>query len=267
MTKIPDLEYTLRRYPGWSLSMMESKYDGYSEQRTRPVDRFLLKKLGLRTHDQVLFVAGFLGSWAKKIAASGVQVYFSDASRDIISLAQQGSENTLYKQILQVNYINYPDTQNCYDWTMTFEAVGPIEFIVFRALLNRKGGMYIVWDQGEHARRKLEKLKKASDTLSVVYGAYSNVQTLLIDSVDTKEGMRELRMHKVVRITSTKRVRELVRLDLDVIRLLQGYRTFDMEILASRKRVSCHLIKESIQRINILSSMFDNHIIRRVVVN
>ena len=216
---VPALERFLKDAKPWGLVERhpQGAWGGkaYDRQRTDPDPKSLAAKVGLKRGDEVLVVAGHRATWALALAKAGVKVTYSDVSQE---LTRHVKKTVLHRNIVDyvcTSYALHPAFPNQYDWTFTFEAVGPKPFVLLLSLLNRCGGKYVIWDKGDHARRKLTDLSATVSLCKRLYKVAGTIDVAEIPCTD-RLGRSKPRRHDVITVRTTDKARQRMHLDIRV---------------------------------------------------
>ncbi|MFQ5929253.1 MAG: hypothetical protein ACE5MK_06115 [Acidobacteriota bacterium] len=216
--RIPFLSRFLKDARPWGLTERHRQGGrAYDRQRTVPDPHGLLPTLGMRTDEHALAVAAHRGNWAFALARAGMKVTYSDVSRELTDHAR---ENLLHENIVDyrcANYVLLPSGPEEFDWTFTFEAVGPKGFVLLLSLLNRRGGKYVLWTKGEHSDRKLDELTPTLALCEGLYGARGALEECQILCTD-RAGRAKRRRHMVATVETNPDARGRMAFDLQLFK-------------------------------------------------
>lgn len=220
------------------------------EQGTTPLDKNLLKKLGIKKGDKILAIAGYYASWASELQKAGANVDYSDISKSLVSWVKKNVKTKFRKYIVS-NYELIPKKEKEYDWTFTYEACGgkqglPIAYL--RSLLNKKGGILVYFinkDRPDRIGGKAKTYPNIIDTLSKIYntrGKYVNKKVFsrrkdkykgnlefFIGTILTNASAREKALEDLATLEKSKGSPESLR------RLSQLIKLFDSEFIKEIK--------------------------------
>ncbi len=220
---VPSLERFLKDAKPWGLVERhpQGAWGGkaYDRQRTDPDPKELLANIGLKRGDKVMVVAGHRATWALALAKAGAKVTYSDVSQELTRHVQKTISHRNILDYVCTSYVLHPSFPNQYEWTFTFEAVGPKPFVLLLSLLNRSGGKYVIWDKGDHANRKLTDLSATVSLIKRLYKAGGGVDVAEIPCTD-RAGKSKPRRHNVITVRTTDEARERMYLDLRVFQFL-----------------------------------------------
>lgn len=266
---IPALERFLKDARPWGLVERhpQGAWGGkaFDRQRTDPDPRGLLAKVGLKSAEQVLVVAGHRATWALALAKAGAKVTYSDVSRDLTRFVERSVTHRNIQGYLCTSYVLHPDLPNQYDWTFTFEAVGPKLFVLLLSLLNRRGGKYVIWEKGDHARRKMADLAVAVSLCKKLYRVGGQMETAQILCVD-RTGKRKPRPHSIATVRASEAAREKVHLDLRIFQFLFKRKTIAGDHLCEIMGCSRQDLKRSLSRLSRWCGVFKDKYARTIGV-
>ncbi|MEK6964288.1 MAG: hypothetical protein AABX70_07725 [Nanoarchaeota archaeon] len=254
----------------WGLrkSFWDSRWylDYYPQQRTSPDSKGLLSKLGFRTGEKILCLAAFKANWTLALAKAGVKVVYSDVSRELVQYVKKQVKHKNLVKYACVDYSLYPDKVGLFDWSFSFEAVGPKPFILLRALLNNKGGKYVVWDESSHAKNKLEQLRQTIAVCKQLYAAPGSIRRISVRCQD-RLGVWAKRPHVVVTVRSSSKARSRIKLDLALLVFLNKSGTKVSKLsLCHRYKCSEETIEQSLHRLQAWSKLLPERKVKEIIV-
>lgn len=257
--RIPALERFIKDARPWGLVERhpQAGWGGkaYDQQRTDPDTKDLLKKVGMKGGDRVLFVAGHRATWTLALAKAGAKIVYSDVSKELTDFVRKNVEHKNIVDYLCTSYFLYPTIPNQYDWTFTFEAVGQKFFIFFLSLLNRCGGKYVLWDSGEHSERKLDELAKALKLCEKLYKVKGTTSIRKIVCKD-RTGTTESRRHHIFTVRTSDEAREKMYLDLRLFHFFFKRKKSSSAQICTVMNCSWEELKRSLHRLSIWSDLF-----------
>jgi hypothetical protein len=222
--KIPDIKKISKKAEVWKVGYEKIKGKWvieYTRQNTTiPIDKKLLRKLGIKKGEEVLSIATYYGSWASAIADAGAIVDYSDASKSITAWAEKNLKG--FRKFICSDYIYLPKKKLEYDWTFTFEALGgkqglPIAYL--RSLLNKKGGILVNFPrldkQGNPVGSKDKRYPFIVKTLAKLYGAKAKVKNIFISVTRNRKPVKT--NHKVYTIITNLKARKLAEKDIEAL--------------------------------------------------
>ncbi len=266
---IPALERFLKDAKPWGLIERhpQGAWGGkaYEQQRTDPDPKELLSNVGLKRNDRVLVVAGHRATWAVALARAGVKVTYSDVSRELSRFVAKSVTHRNIVDHLCTSYVLHPTIPNQYDWTFTFEAVGPKPFVLLLSLLNRSGGKYVIWDKGDHARRKLADLSATVSLCKRLYKAGGGIETVEILCRD-RAGKKKRRRHKVITVRTSDEAREKIHLDVRLFHFLFKRKKVNGDQLYTIMGCSRQDLRRSLNRLSKWSGQFKEKYARTIEV-
>ena len=270
--EIPSLEKFLKESKPWGINRCywagkwHENYKFYDQQRTNPEVKGLLNILGLKESQKVLCVAGHKATWALALAKAGLKVSYSELSEELTKYVERNVKHKNIKKYISANYILFPSKLNEFDWTFTFEAVGPRAFISLLSLQNTQGGKYVIWDQDKHAERKLNDLSKTMDLCKKIYKAKGSIISRQILS-EIRTGEKKKRKHHVATIQTSDKIQKMIDLDLKVFKYFYKRKTASISELRTLMVCSEKEIKASIKRVSSWSKLFDEKLLKNVSID
>ncbi len=266
---IPDMRVFLKESKPWGVKKVffddkwHHNYEGYEHQRTNPDIRSLILLLGMKKNQTILFLAGHKGTWALALAKAGLIVTYSELSAELKDFVKKNVKHKNIVQYLVLNYVLEPKKEEEYDWSFTFEAVGPKEFFFLRSMLNSKGGKYVVWNKSSHSITKISKIQKTFRLLKKVYGIKTTIKTVNILSKD-RENIEDIRKHTVLTLITNAKARKKVSLDLNIFEILKNNTSLNK--IVKKTGESRKNIKQSLKRISKWSVLFDKNYVKEVII-
>ena len=256
---IPSLERFLKDARPWGLEDRhpEGPWGGQTHdmQRTDPDRSGLLTLVGLRDTAKVLFVAGHKGTWPLALAEAGAEITYTDVSKSLTDFARENVRHPNIRDYICVNYVLCPEVPEQYEWTFTFEAVGPKPFILFRSLINRDGGKYVIWDKGDHAKRKLKDLTKAMELCRELYQSNGSIEEVQILARDREADEARLK-HLIVTIRTNRSARERMFLDLRLFSFFYRRKKARLDEICVVMNCTSDELTQSMDRLSKWSSLF-----------
>jgi hypothetical protein len=266
---VPALERFLKDARPWGL---EERHPAgnlagktHDRQRTDPDPLRLAEQIGLKAGSHVLFVAGHRGTWALALAKSGMKLTYSDASEELTEFAQVSVTHPNIIGYRQASYLLVPNVLEQYDWTVTFEAVGPRAFILFRSLLNRRGGKFIIWGKGDNAERKIQGLNNILTVCEDKYGATTNVAKQQINALD-RQGRTTPVEHYIFTAETTPTARSTMARDLRLFEFLYKRKKVVLADLGMITGWTSDEIKGSLDRLSRWCDLFKEKYTRDVAL-
>ena len=266
---IPALERFLKDARPWGL--VDRHPQGYwggkafDQQRTDPDPKGLLELVGLGRGERTLVVAGHRATWARALARAGAKVTYSDVSRELTDHVRKNVEHRNLVDYLCTSYVTHPEYPGQYDWTFTFEAVGPKPFILLVSMLNTQGGKYVIWDKGEHAQRKLTDLSATISLCKRVYKVAGSITAQEIVCTDRK-GKKKTRHHQVVTIETNDEARQRIHFDLGLFRFFFKRRKASSEHLCALYGCSRPELRRALNRLSKWCDLFKPKYTRTVPI-
>jgi len=269
--EIPSLDKFLKDAKPWGINRVywagkwHENYKFYDQQRTNPDVKSLLASLGLKKNQKVLCVAGHKATWALALAKAGVKVTYSELSKELVDYVRRKVKHKNIIKYMQADYILYPSKPNEFDWSFTFEAVGPKEFILLLSMLNVKGGKYVIWNQDEHAKRKLKKLLK---TVTLCKKLYPIKTSIILKNIlsNIRNGEKKRRKHNIITIYTNDAAKDMILLDLKLLHHFSNKQRSSINELCKTTSRSEMAIKESLKRIESWGSLFEKKFMKKVIV-
>lgn len=259
---IPSLEKFLKNAKPWGLTRgywggnWHNNFQHYDVQRTDPSVKGLLGQVGLKKGQKVLCVAGHRATWALALAKSGAKITYSELSQEITNYVSKNVKHKNIEDYVCASYVLFPSIPHQFDWTFTFEAVGPRPFIFFRSLLNNIGGKYVIWDNDSHAQKKLHQTLKYLNFCKKNYSATGNISTKNILS-KLRLGEKAKHKHFIVTIKTQKKAREKMSLDLGLFEFFYKRKIASLDELSIIFYCSNNDIKSSLKRLSHWTALFD----------
>jgi hypothetical protein len=270
--KIPNFNLFLKESKPWGLKKVyfnrkwHHNYDGYEHQRTNPDYKKLASILGMKKSESVLFLAGHKGTWSLALAKAGLRVTYSELSKEIKNWVQKNVKHKNIVNCIQANYVLMPSKILEYDWSFTFEAVGPKEFIILRSLLNKKGGKYVVWNKSKHVRDKIKNIVKTIKLCEKLYNAKFKKQTKNILSKD-RNMENKLRNHTVLTIITNEYARRAIKEDFDLLAILKNKRKTNISWLTKKVGKSEQQINNSFKRLQKWAGLFESRYKKEITID
>lgn len=260
--KIPDIKKILM--PTWLHNPGEAvNQEGWYKQKilmqgTRPKDKKILEKLGIKKKDKVLALAGFYGDWAWGLQKNGAKVDYSDISRKIVAWVKKQKDRKFERYIVS-DYINIPKRELKYDWSFTYEACGggqglPLAYL--KSLLNKKGGILVLCfrpDKPNAMGSKIKRYPLIVKMLEKAYGAKAKIIRKRIKA-HRREMPEQNYTYIVHKILTNPKARKLAKKD------------FEFLIKTKNKKIFPQKEKDSIKRLNILAKAMNPINLREVEV-
>jgi hypothetical protein len=215
--------------------------------------------------DKVLSVAGHRGTWALALAKAGAKVTYSELSQELTTHATKHVTHRNIQGHICASYVSFPPSTNLFDWTFTFEAVGPKQFILLRSLLNSKGGKYVLWNKSEHIGRKLVVLNKTLKLCESVYGAKTSSKRKNL-RCSVRDGSKKVLPHLVLTVQTNDSARTLIERDLSLLQILFRRKTANSEDLATLLACSTKEIIQSIRRLGKIAKIDDKKYSKKLIL-
>ncbi len=273
---IPNIKHILKprwsHKPGFWMSevyvLIKQKKIG---QGTAPAFKDLIKNIGIKKGDKVLAIAGYYADWASVIARAGAKVDYSDISRSMVNYARK-KYGKLFKRYICSNYELIPLSPNEYDWTFTYEACGgasglPIAYL--RSLMNRKGGILVIFFNKKHEKRMGTKPKNYSKIvrgLARIYPVRYKIKEINI------KGKRKIRSFAgilpfiIYTLKTNNCARIMAKQDLDVLERIKDKRKVSLKRISKELNIKEKKIKGSLKRIEKLSGIIGEKFVKRITV-
>ena len=243
-------------------------------QATLPTDKNLLKKIGLRKNEKVLFIAGYYGNWAKALAKAEVMVCYSDVSRNLVNYAKKSLREKNIREYVCSDYTLIPSKSLEYDWTLSFEPIGTkqgLPIAMLRSLLNRKGGKLIVYprvieeiDSSKHYKSS-RPLTKIAKILCKVYKADYEITKKIIEGKGQKGGELK-KKHVILTIFTNNLTRKKAEFDLKLLSFIKNKKIIRISDLCNNFNTSEKKIIQSFRRIEKITKVLDRKFIKRIVI-
>lgn len=264
---IPALDRFLKDSKPWGLIERhpEGNWGGkaYDRQRIEPDSKGLLTSLGLKKGDNILVVAGHRANWALALARAGAKVTYSDVSRELADFVKRTVKHRNILGYLCTSYVLCPSIPHQYDWTFTFEAVGPKAFVLLLSLLNRTGGKYVIWDNGDHAQRKLVELSQALTVCKDMYGIKGSILTRHILCTD-RAAKKQKRKHHIITIRTSDDARQRMYLDVRLFQFFFKRKKSTSDHLCTLMNCPWEEVKASLDRLSKWCGLFGDKYARTI---
>jgi len=274
--KIPNVKHILK--PRWSHKpgfWMSKTYVLIKQEKigqgTTPKIKDLIKNIGIKKGDKVLAIAGYYADWASVIARAGAHVDYSDISPTMVKYVK-GEYRNLFKRYICSNYELIPKTLKEYDWTFTYEACGgasglPLAYL--RSLMNRKGGILVLFFNKKHKKRMGTKPKNYSKIvkgLARIYNVEYKITEINIKGkrkIKRSSGILPFMMYT---LKTNNRARIIVKQDLDVLEKIKDKKKISLKRLSRDLGRDKKNIRDSLKRINSFSGIIEKKFVRRITV-
>jgi len=262
--KIPDLNKIIKpiwkHEAGYGLKQGKFYKQSVAEQGTAPEDQKLLDKLGIKKKEKVLAIAGYYGSWASEIKRLGAKVDYNDISRSMVNYVKKNQRK--FDKYICSNYELIPKKSGEYDWTFTFEACGgkqglPIAYL--RSLLNKKGGILVLYFRDEEKYKMGGKLKSFSAIVKIISSTYYtsfSIKKKLIKA-RRKNIFKGNLPHMIYILRTNKSARNKAFLDLKVLDYLKKKRMINSDVDSKNLKIKEKELKDSIKRLSRISKLID----------
>jgi hypothetical protein len=242
-------------------------------QATLPDDENLLEKLSLKPNEKVLFIAGYYGNWAKALAKYGINVYYSDVSKNLVDWARKSLKERNIKRYFVSDYTLIPSKKMEYDWTFSFEPIGAkqgLPIAMLRSLLNKGGGKLVVYPRlmaqgGINHYKSSRPLTDIIKLLSRIYNTKYRIERKLI-SGKTQNGEMTIKNHVIITIFSNNLARKNAEFDLKILNIVKNKKYMDLLETSKNINSSEEEIKQSLKRIKSLKGVIKDNFFRKVVL-
>ena len=252
MCKIPDYKKVLERAESWRVDAYRYTVNGErvwvpKKERTQSTisrDDELLTKLGLNVSDNVLYIAGYYGTWANALAEAGAQVTYTELADDILEFAREKyRKNKNVIDYLCANFATIPSAMNEFDWTFSFEPVSRRSGLIFammRGLLNRNGAKIV------HYPRSVIPYEKFSEyeLIAKVYDCKFERKEVFIKGI-TSQNESLNQSHIVTTLETNEKARQIALKDIGALE-------------------NDKYEKDTIKRLNQLSRLFDEKYLKDI---
>lgn len=245
MYQIPNYKKILKNLEKWRVDAYRFTENGKrvwrkKNERTQwiiPKDPKLLDKLGIKKSENILFIAGYYGTWANALAELGTNVIYTEGSEELVGFAKNKyNENKNILDFICRDLATIPQEPQQYDWTVSFEPVSDdiaLPIAVLRSLLNKKGIIIIHYPRKLVPRDKFLNYK----IIAQVYNCEFLRKEVFIDGF-SNHYLPLSRHHLITSLITNEIARSQAKID---IRALE----------------SGTFTKESFTRLNKISNLFD----------
>jgi hypothetical protein len=189
----------------------------FHQQDWVPSDIHLATKLGIAPGEKILFFAGCAGDWARALS-DNAQVHYTDISPSMTALVKEHGPSKIRSFRTRPAELQ-PRRAGRFDWSFSFEPIPlvfdeKISLVVVRGLLNNKG-VKIVYQKSYSALP--EKLLALVKRIGSMYRVSIETKIVPVRGAGSVESSMW-----VLTVKTNSHARELARLDLKVLQLLNA---------------------------------------------
>ena len=248
----------LKYYQGWKPGA------NVDFQAFVPKDNALGRKLGIGKKQNVVFVLGCYGDWARELSKF-CNLKYTDISPEMTNFAKARINNERVKYgVVPAEII--PQRKKVYDWTFSFEPFplllgnGP-ELSFMRTLLNKYGSKFV-----------FAKSKKESKSVNVFFKRLSNFAQIYGCELEQKQVFveggklgQEVSGHNLTLFTlkTNSGARERANLDLKLLNYLNKHGRTSVLDLAKKFGTTSKRVDEAIVRIDAIGKSARDKVVHK----